>query len=55
MLTTPEETPRPPKIIYECYDETKKQTKQYTNNPSMLTVIDDEQEEERAEGELEEE
>ena len=58
VLSSPEETPRPPKILYEVYDEKRTKTKQYTNNPSALRVIDDEKgetEEGGGEGQEEEE
>ena len=56
VLTEPSETKRPPKVVYECFDAKKKKTKQFTNNPSMLRVVDsDEEEEEEGEEEEEEE
>ena len=50
VLSTPEETPRPPKILYECLDQKKRRTKQYVNNPSMLRVEEEEEEGSEEEG-----
>ena len=43
VLSTPEETPRPPKILYECLDQKKRRTKQYVNNPSMRRVVSEDE------------
>ena len=39
LLRTEQETSRPPKVVYECWDAKKKVAKRFTNNPSMLTVL----------------
>ena len=50
ILTAEDDTPRPPKILYECFDPKKKTTKQYVNNPSMLRVEEEEEEGSEEEG-----